>query len=34
LPSVVAIDPQFHPPLRRFSMMISQYFTRADSAFR
>jgi hypothetical protein len=29
LPSVVAIEPQFHPALRRFSMMISQYFTAA-----
>src|SRR4029453_11971536 len=28
LPSVVAIEPQFHPALRRFSRMISQYFTR------
>ena len=26
LSSVVAIEPQFHPALRRFSMMISQYF--------
>jgi hypothetical protein len=25
LPSVVAIEPQFHPALRRFLMMISQY---------
>src|SRR5580765_4664251 len=27
LRSVVAIQPQFHPALRRCSMMISQYFT-------